>query len=235
VAFSRSPAAVDVREVDRRVTFTVRARDARAGVRSVWVGLGADEVRLHRVSGTRADGFWRGRITVPRCADSSGSKRLGVLVFDRAGPFGNERLHGPAALGAAGWPSQVVVTAGDHRRPGVRLASFRIDPAASIGLRFTETVTGITASSVLLRRTVGFSFPQRYGPRVPGGWACADESATNVDCATGTVRVATFTPTNPLAAGRDYSVMLNPEHTLSVTDLAGNPFKRREQFLRTRR
>ena len=235
VAFSRSRAAVDVRDVDRRVRFTVRAKDARAGIRSVSVGQGADEVRLHRVSGTRADGVWRGRITVPRCASTSGTKRLSVVVIDRAGPFGNERFYGPAALAAAGWPSQVAVTAGDHRRPGVRLASFRIDPGAAIGLRFTETVTGITASSVILRRFVGFSFPPRYGPVVRGGWACADESATDVDCTTGTVRVATFTPTNALAAGRFYSVMLNPERTLSVTDLAGNPFKRHELQLRTRR
>jgi hypothetical protein len=235
VAFSRSPAAVDVRDVDRRVTFTVRAKDARAGLRSMSVGLGADEVRLHRVSGTRTDGIWRGRITVPRCASTSATKRLSILVSDRAGPFGNERFYGPAALASAGWPSQVDITAGDHRRPGVRLASFRIDPAASIGLRFTETVTGITASSVILRRVIGFSFPQRYGPVIPGEWVCADEAATDVDCATGTVRVATFTPTNALAAGRFYSVMFNPEHTLSVTDLAGNPFKRHEQILRTRR
>jgi hypothetical protein len=40
------------------------------------------------------------------------------------------------------------------------------------------------------------------------------------------VRHATFDPTSDLEASTSYAVVFNPEHTLSVTDLAGNPFHR---------
>jgi hypothetical protein len=44
-------------------------------------------------------------------------------------------------------------------------------------------------------------------------------------CATGTVRRATFTPTGTTSG--QLFVLLNPEHSLGVTDLAGNPVGRR--------
>ena len=49
------------------------------------------------------------------------------------------------------------------------------------------------------------------------------------DCATGPVRVATFTPTAALDPYAKCAVLFNPPHDLSVTDLAGNPLI--ERFL----
>jgi hypothetical protein len=40
------------------------------------------------------------------------------------------------------------------------------------------------------------------------------------------VRQATFDPSSDLDPSTQYAVVFNPEQTLSVTDLAGNPFHR---------
>jgi hypothetical protein len=45
--------------------------------------------------------------------------------------------------------------------------------------------------------------------------------------------VARFWPANPLAPGREYVVALNPQFSLDVTDLAGNPFDRDENYVET--
>jgi hypothetical protein len=43
-------------------------------------------------------------------------------------------------------------------------------------------------------------------------------------------QVARFRPTDPLAAEQEYTVTLNPEFSLAVTDVAGNPVSRREEL-----
>jgi hypothetical protein len=56
-------------------------------------------------------------------------------------------------------------------------------------------------------------------------WTCADVFGSPTSCASGTVRRAAFTPAAPTTG--QLFVLLNPEHTLGVTDLAGNPVGRR--------
>jgi hypothetical protein len=45
--------------------------------------------------------------------------------------------------------------------------------------------------------------------------------------------VARFRPTDPLAARREYTVTPNPEFSLAVTDLAGNPHLGEELYVLT--
>ena len=82
------------------MTVTARATDGRAGVKRVLVTAGNDRrstsVLLQRVSGTAADGRWRGTLTVPRWLGDT-TWRLQVGVVDGVV---NVRTYGWAALGA---------------------------------------------------------------------------------------------------------------------------------------
>ena len=100
-------------------------------------------------------------------------------------------------------------------------------------MTFSETVNGITSTSIVVHRLVGNGDVFTSTEVTPGTWACRNGSAAVVNCETGRVRTARFTPTHPLAASSDYSVVLNPEFSLGVTDLAGNPFRRDEQYFQT--
>ena len=73
------------------------------------------------------------------------------------------------------------------------------------------------------------------GPSIPGTWACRDAANSPTDCQTGKVRVARFLPTDALAARREYTMTLNLEFSLDVTDLAGNPFQGDDAFFSTTR
>ena len=81
-------------------------------------------------------------------------------------------------------------------------------------LDFDEDVTGITPSSAPVIAADG-------GAPVAGAWTCTDATGATTGCATGTVRRAAFTPAVPTTS--QLFVLLNPEHSLGVTDLAGNP------------
>jgi hypothetical protein len=50
-----------------------------------------------------------------------------------------------------------------------------------------------------------------------------------VDCLTGDVRSADFHPSASFSSGSYYAT-LNPEGTLDLTDLAGNPFHQDQLF-----
>jgi hypothetical protein len=51
-----------------------------------------------------------------------------------------------------------------------------------------------------------------------------------VNCLTGNVRSADFEPSTPFSSGSSYYATINPEGTLDVTDLAGNPFHQYQLF-----
>ena len=62
---------------------------------------------------------------------------------------------------------------------------------------------------------------------VLASFAAAPLLGAAADCATGAVRSASWQPDSPLASGSHFLVELNPSGVLDVTDLAGNPFRRR--------
>lgn len=222
-----------MRAVGKRVTVTLRAVDARSGVQGVeaffWEpdGNSGRSSTLQRVAGTRRNGVWRGVHMVARCIAQAGALRLTVDVTDGSG---NTRTYRRTALAANGWPSRVAVRADDHSRPSAFATSDSVRRTGPIRIEFSEHVNGITANSIVVRRLFGNDLDFTNGPVVPGTWACRDGSKALANCETGRVLTAGFTPTQPLLASAFYSVTPNPEFSLGVTDLAGNPVPR-EQIL----
>jgi serine protease len=205
-----SVSAVDATTGDQDVVVRVRARDDASGVARLRLRLldppetdGELDTYLHRVSGTRRNGVWQATVTIPQCG-VAGTWSAQVEVTDRAGR-GRQYLSGQPTL---------QVTTRDNVVPIVARAA---DAAGDPVLTFSEDVTGVTATSATAHDAAGAA--------VPGTWACADATGAVVSCATGALRRATFTP-HPSAAGQIY-LTLNPEGSLGVTDLAGNPVGRR--------
>jgi hypothetical protein len=220
------PGNVDVRQADGSVTVTVRARDAGSGIADVGVDFrdpGNIWVPMRLVSGTRRDGVWRGSGIVPRCPAQSGLLTASVTLIDKS--F-NYRRWSKAKLLELQWPNTLMLQAPpDAVPPRVRIVGDRPTPTVPVFgpvvLRFNEPVNGINNASVQVRSS-------RSNPMTAGTWTCTDQSGFNTDCANGLVRRAAFTPDNPFLQSdfSDFSVLLNPEHNLDITDLAGNPCHR---------
>jgi hypothetical protein len=219
-AFSRTPAQLDVREADGKISITVKATDADSGVASVWVEwmypgydpytVGASAV-LHRVSGSARDGTWQGTATIQRCKPATTLRfNAQVYVKDRVG-----RLRSREVLTA----STVGLLYGDHTfehfHAGASSGLIRVD--------FDEPVSGLTDPSATIRQGTD-PRDETPDPLVAGSWACSSTGAST-DCKTGPVTEATFTPLGDLPPG-EYYVTLNPEHSLGVRDLAGNAPRR---------
>jgi hypothetical protein len=206
-----TPTSVDVRSQPLHVTLRVRARDAGSGVRGVRVLLidpdradGSREVALHRISGTRHNGVWSAAATISSCA-IAGTWRTEVEVTDRSLRSRQSR---------AGLPTLEVV-ANDNLAPTVVRTS---TASGTPVLDFDEDATGITSASAPVIAGDG-------GAPVAGTWTCTDATGATTSCASGTVRRAAFTPAASTTG--QLFVLLNPEHSLGVTDLAGNPAGRR--------
>jgi hypothetical protein len=229
VSASTQPPTVDATPADTHYTVTVHGRDTGSGLAYVgvqiitpWmqqegVDLGdVDPEPLHKVAGTRHDGTWQANIPVTRCWSDPGSYILRIFAHDEAG---NHR--GPVAR------MRVTVMTGDHQPPiPVEADPLRAGASQPVTYRFSEDVVGISGTSApvlpggpWLARTTTNEPP---GPQ-PGTWACRTSAGATVDCNTGPLRAATWTPTVPLVPGQEYGVDFNPEHLLDVTDLAGNP------------
>ena len=206
-----TPTSVNVGSQPQVVTLRVRARDAGSGVAGVRVLLldpdrsdSGREVALHRTSGSRRDGVWSAAVTISTCA-IGGSWHTELEVTDRSLRSRQYR---------AGLPTLEVV-ANDNLAPTVVRTS---TASGTPVLDFDEDVTGITPTSAPVIAADG-------GAPVAGAWTCTDVTGATTSCATGTVRRAAFTPAAP--ATSQLFVLLNPEHSLGVTDLAGNPVGRR--------
>jgi len=173
---------------------------------------------LQLTSGNRSDGWWTGVIRLPRCRVVQATYRLAIGMDDRAG---NNPVYEAKQLRNRGFPSRVQVQALDHEPPDLTITS-----AGTTGLsvEFTEDVTGINNASAAVRESDG------SGPDVAGSWACQDAANQSVDCATGEVRTATFTPDTPWTGGEALGLAMNPAGNLDARDLAGNPFTYRNIY-----
>jgi len=87
-----------------------------------------------------------------------------------------------------------------------------------------EPMNGISNASMPVHRKPG-------DQPVTGSWTCATLGGSPTDCVTGSVRTATFAPETALGDGESYSVQVNPEGNLDVTDLAGNPAHPQEFYV----
>ena len=221
-----TPSAVDVRTADQTVTVRVRARDRQAGLHRVsavfWPsGEGVD---LRMTSGTARRGVWEASLRMPRCALWGHWERARISLTDRAG---RERSYETRELARRGWDSRIEVTQADHLPPAAVASYHQSTPATPITVSFDESVNGITPDSALVRPWLGEGV---FGQRVSGTWACRDATNASADCVTGVIRSATFRPARTLAPVQ-HVVTLNPEFSLAITDLAGNPFRRELVFL----
>jgi hypothetical protein len=142
---------------------------------------------------------------------------------------GNQATLTATQLKTRGFPSTVSVKAGDHVVPQVTGPSASQPTGGPITVSFNEVVNGISGTSATVRKG-GFPDP---GPVVAGSWTCQTGAGAATSCATGQVRKASFTPTSPLDTFTSYQIELNPEGSLSVRDLGGNPFDRRLVFFFT--
>jgi hypothetical protein len=220
-SFTLRPTPIDIRISSKAVTVSVHATDALSGIGKASVNLepipgdsALLKIRLHRVSGTRRDGIWVGTATLSRCAPVLSLLRGNLVVIDRTG----NRSHSTAKF---------AVQAVDHVAPSADLpdpdAGVTVKPGGPLVLPFYENVNGISTTSAVVREELADGSP---GPVVQGSWICQTGTAAPTDCMTGTVRTARFTPTNGFTVAHWYDVELNPEFTLGITDLAGNPFRR---------
>jgi hypothetical protein len=192
----------------------MRVTDASSGVKRVRVLVVSpseafvSRVPLKLVSGTTHDGVWAGMVPLSRCASEAGRWSTLVDVRDNAG---RGRFYGPIP--------GVTVAAGDHAQPRFDLPSRAVAPAGPMVLEFDEDVTGASTDSLVVRRLTD-SGPS---PAQSGSWVCTDKAAASTSCASGSVRMASFTPAAAFVRGARYEIAVNPEHVLGLTDLAGNP------------
>jgi hypothetical protein len=207
---SLAPAVVDLTDGDRPVTATVHATDAGAGVRRA----SFFSRQMPRVAGDRHRGEWRRTIMLDHCVWRTDDVRLEVGVSDRAS--NGVTVRQPISI----------VNRNDIRAPYPSLTTpEEAGPTDPVTYRFNEDVVGISSTSAPVRPTwPGVAFGHGDPPpAVPGAWSCRSSAGTSVDCVSGQVRTATWTPDAPLTPGQSYGVDFNPEHVLDVLDLAGNP------------
>jgi hypothetical protein len=209
---------------DGSIDISLRAKDPGAGVDRVEVSYRTPQLHqaflmLSRVSGSAADGRWTGEAKVLRCVADAGRWTVAIFMLDRAGNVGSYTSEDLTDLG---FPSRVAVRANDTQLPSATGPQGTITADGDITVRFSEKVNGINADSAALVLNAFSDNPVT----LPGTWTCTTRDGADTSCATGEVRRATFDPESDLLPGQDYLVVLNPEHQLSITDLAGNPFDR---------
>jgi hypothetical protein len=197
---SAPTSTIDVRTADHVVTVRARVRDSASGVERVAVGVDRN-VPMHRVSGTRHDGMWEADLLLSHCLTAARTA-LVVSAHDVAGHAHTARA-----------PLRLLVS--DHQWPSVK--AFTPKRTGPLRFEWTEDVVGISAETA----PVG-DFTEHSRIPVPGSWSCQTLTSAPVDCFTGPVRIATYTPTTALT-GRLYDASFNPPGVLAVTDLAGNP------------
>ncbi len=224
VITSVTPASADLTGEPRKIQVVARVRDAGSGARRVVAHLTGPEspdgsasvqARMSRTSGTPRDGVWTATITLGPCDAPAGEWQAGVTAKD-------EGRRGAAARAGA-----ITVVNTDVRRPTAFLTgdSWRVRRTGPLTVEFHEDVVGVDAANTLVH--VGDDRRGRAGDDpapISGSWACKDATGASVDCAAGPVRTAVFTPSAPLNGSTNHTLVLNPEHHLGLTDLAGNPY-----------
>lgn len=206
----------------RKVTVRARVTDRGAGVREVFMFFDGSatkldhqgyEPRMVRVSGTAHDGIWQATVSLPPCETEAGVWRGTVFAFDYGLP------------GRSIDTRAITVINNDIAPPSAEVVG-REPVAGPITVRFDEDVVGVTTENTLVFDGDERDLVDRPGngpARIPGTWTCRNASGVAVDCDTGPVRTAAFTPTTPFLPGNGYVLLLNPQGHLGLTDMAGNP------------
>ena len=205
-----APPSVDVVDADQTVTVRLHVVDARTGTRTVDVrrlndaGTSWSGVRARLAAGTRRDGWWVAHLPFSRCTTRADGYEVVATVTDRVGNTSTATV------------ATVEAVAGDHRGPlpGIHGFGLHEEPAGPLVVTFDEPAFGVTDDSLVL---------VHEGARVGGTWTCRDPSSTPVDCATGPVLRAELVTSQQPVPSTTYALLVNPEHTLGLTDAVGNP------------
>jgi hypothetical protein len=215
-ALSLAPATVDVGTEPGTVVVDVLARDTQSGVGAVELEVHGTDVTqqpARLIAGTRREGTWRTTLWLSTCALAGDWDVRVARITDRRGHRYNGYSH-PATSGRT-----LTVVNGDRAVPTIAGQTVGTD---SVTVVFTEDVVGVSPASAQMTYAQGgfYGFP---GTPLAGSWQCADALGATSSCLTGPVRTAVFTPDAPLPSLGAFATVLNPEHVLDVTDLAGNP------------
>ena len=213
---------VDLRTGSQRFVIRVRITDVGAGVSNAWLTFFGSDTRLNHqgydpdmrlVSGTRRNGIWKATVTLPRCEAEAGRWFGYVTAFDYGTPGDQADTRTVRVLNADIAPPYA-------ERVG------RVRPEGPVSIRFDEDVAGVTTDNVLVFRGIedAADWPTQPTP-ISGSSACRTAAGVAVDCSTGPVRTAQFTPSSPFVDLEDtpHTMVLNPEGHLGLTDMAGNP------------
>jgi hypothetical protein len=202
---------VDIRKHAATVEVRLTARDAASGIAAVTVPVDTPGSFFCRTSTLRRGpgGVYRGTVRMNSCTTPSGKARVSVDVRDAAGNGTVVQL------------GKVTVRAKDRVVPTATVGDSSGVPTTLVTVDFDEPVTGISTSSAVV-------LPISSLASVAGSWTCLDKASSTVSCATGAVSRAQFAPFVALTSGAFYALVLNPEGTLDLTDLHGNPFHRNQ-------
>jgi hypothetical protein len=211
-----APTTLDVVDQDRTVRVRLHVVDAGTGTSTVHVAR-LDDARgswagvwARRTAGTRRDGWWVAHLPFSRCTTGAGEHEVVASVTDRVG--------NTSTVAVASFEAVV----GDHRGPLPSVHGFGLheEPAGPLVVTFDEPAFGVTGDSLVL---------MHEGARVGGTWTCWDPNSTAVDCVAGPVlRAELVTSERPVPA-TIYDLVVNPEHTLDLTDALGNPSVPRDE------
>jgi hypothetical protein len=207
---------LDVRRGPRTLGFEVTATDSASGVATVELTVLRDRrwvnsISLRRTAGTVRDGLWSRQLLINGCTWDAGRYRFVVRTLDAAGNF------------QIGGSTAVAIQARETRRPRAEILDRSLASGEPLHVLFNEAVRGVDTMNAMVTSSAD-------GSQVAGSWICRGMFTDDVSCLTGSVRSATFTPTDPLTPGASYQVEFNPEHRLGVMDRHGNPFDRARGF-----
>lgn len=216
---SVTPGPLDVSAGPVTLTVLARARDAASGVTAVngtLQGPGGTgvEVTLRKASGDGHDGRWRGTVTLHPCQTPPGRWALSLNATDLAGNIASAK------------PTPTRTVTGRDVTPPLATLAAPVALAGPLVVSFDEDVRGVSAATATAHASAEreASDTNSAAGALPGTWACIDGGGTGVSCETGPVRKASFTPSVPFTANGTYWLVLNPEHELALTDMAGNPY-----------
>lgn len=206
---------VDIRKQAATVKVRLAARDADSGVGFAFVTVDTTGSLFGRTVELRrgAAGVFTGKIRMTPCNTPAGPARVSADITDAAGNTTSVQL------------GKIAVRAKDHTLPTAAVADSTSVPPAMVTVDFDKPVNGISTSSAVIH-------PVSSLVTVAGDWSCLDAASSPVSCASGAVSHATFAPIVALTGGAFYTLVLNPEGILDLTDLHGNPFHRNQLTFR---
>ncbi len=210
-----TPAAIDARTADKKVSITMQGTDIGSGVSGEWVSFTSPSgyVAATSFEGEQTTPDAHGRLSakavVPQCSEP-GVWRLEVGIIDKAGNFTD---YSWKQLKALGLPYKITVQALDVQEPAGHVHS-AVPHAGPITVTFTEpTLWKGSTVPITVYDTTSYE-------AVDGTWVCTTTGGATVGCNANGANVveAEFTPNAAFVSGRKYEVLASR----GIYDTSGN-------------